>query len=197
MIRELVKRKLVKLYKLIVLPFFNIKWKTKILSTNISLKAKYSPKVLIETNTIITNNVSIGYASYVNKDSRIENCKIGNYCSISDHVSICPAEHNINDILAHPILGNGENKRVIIGNDVLISHGATILQGVTIGDGAIIAAGAVVTKDVSPYEIVGGVPAKFIKRRFSSESIIKQLEKVDIYNLSEEEIINLRRNGEI
>lgn len=64
----------------------------------------------------------------------------------------------------------------IIGNDVWIGANAIILQGVTIGDGAIIAAGAVVTKDVPPYAIVGGVPAKVIKYRFSDEVILKLLQ---------------------
>ena len=59
----------------------------------------------------------------------------------------------------------------IIGNDVWIGHSAKILEGVTIGDGAIIATGAVVAEDVSPYSIVGGVPAKKIKNRFSDEDI--------------------------
>jgi len=64
----------------------------------------------------------------------------------------------------------------IIGNDVWIGYGATIMPGVTVGDGAIIATKSVVTKDVAPYAIVGGNPAKEIRKRFSEEEIVKLLE---------------------
>jgi hypothetical protein len=59
--------------------------------------------------------------------------------------------------------------RCSIGNDVWIGHNVTVLSGVTVGNGAVIAAGAVVTKDVAPYTIVAGVPARFVRRRFSDE----------------------------
>jgi virginiamycin A acetyltransferase len=65
---------------------------------------------------------------------------------------------------------------MIIGNDVWVGYKATIMSGVTIGDGAIIAAHSVVTKDVEPYAIVGGNPAKLIKKRFSEERIQQLLE---------------------
>ena len=63
----------------------------------------------------------------------------------------------------------GHDEPTVVGNDVWIGHGAIIMGGVKIGDGAIVAAGAVVTKDVDPMTIVGGNPAKFIKRRFENE----------------------------
>ncbi len=72
---------------------------------------------------------------------------------------------------SYPTKGN-----TIIGNDVWIGHDATIMPGVTIGDGAIIATKAVVTKNVEPYTVIGGNPAKPIKKRFSDETISKLLE---------------------
>ena len=76
---------------------------------------------------------------------------------------------------------------IVIGNDVWIGYEAVILSGVTIGDGAVIGSRAVVTKDVEPYTIVGGVPAKPIRKRFD-EQMIKKLEKIGWWNWDEEQI---------
>lgn len=154
------------------------------MSTEASLHATYGNMVSIGENTVIRNNVNIGYGSYVNINSWVENAVIGNYCSISDHVNICPAEHDISKPLSSPVLGNGiQTKKVKIGNDVLISHNVTILAGTTIENGAVIAAGAVVTKDthIGEYEVWGGVPAHFIKMRFDDKKI-KLLKQSDIYD---------------
>ncbi len=166
--------------KKIYLRYYNIKNHTRILSTDASIYASYGTGVLIDYGTIVNSNVSIGDYSYVNKHSSIENCSIGKYCSISSGVYICPFEHDLSAISTHPLFENKERvcrKQVRVGNDVLISLNAIVLEGVRIGDGAVIAAGAVVTKDVQPYEIVGGVPAKHIRYRCSSE-IISQLEAI-------------------
>ena len=76
---------------------------------------------------------------------------------------------------------------IIIGNDVWIGYEAVILSGVTIGDGAVIGCRAVVTKDVPPYTIVGGVPAKPIRKRFDEETI-KELQKIKWWDWTEEKI---------
>lgn len=81
------------------------------------------------------------------------------------------AWENAMDGKSYPTKGD-----TVIGNDVWIGYGATIMPGITIGDGAIIASKSVVTKDIEPYTIVGGNPAKRIKKRFSEETITKLLE---------------------
>ena len=98
--------------------------------------------------------------------------KIGKFCSIAANVQIyLGGEHHTDWLTTYPfdvLLGEAETPSkgdVTIGNDVWIGNNVQILSGVTIGDGAVIAAGAVVTKDVDPYTIVGGVPARRIKRR--------------------------------
>ena len=98
--------------------------------------------------------------------------KIGKFCSIGGNVQILlGGEHHTEWLTTYPfdVLIDGQPTAtkgdVTIGNDVWIGNNATILSGVTIGDGAVIGNGAVVTKDVDPYTIVGGVPARMIKRR--------------------------------
>jgi acetyltransferase-like isoleucine patch superfamily enzyme len=93
--------------------------------------------------------------------------RIGNYVMLAARVSIVGGDHRYN-VPGVPAIESGRdtNREVIIQDDVWVGHGATILHGVTIGEGSIVAAGSVVTKNVPPYSIVGGVPAKFIKKRF-------------------------------
>ena len=176
--------------KRLYLALFNKKHKTKICSTKASLDAKYGIQTMISEGTTVSSDVSIGNYSYVNKNSHLENCCIGNYCSISSGVYICPYEHFLDYRTTHPFVVSGtetKRERVVIGNDVLISLNAIILSGVTIGDGAVIGAGAIVTKDVKPFEIVGGVPAKHIKWRFD-ESEQERINKTKWWNFDIEKV---------
>lgn len=155
---------------------FNKEHDTLIKSDRASLKAHYGINVRIDPGTIIAEDVFIGDESYVNRNSSIENCDIGKFCSISEGVFISTWEHNYKAVSTHPFaeskaFRNRKRDKVIIGNDVWIGLHAIILEGVHIGDGSVIGAGAVVTKDVAPYEIVGGVPAKHINWRTDSETI--------------------------
>lgn len=119
--------------------------------------------------------------------------KIGNYCSIAPNVEfLLSAEHPLNYISTFPYKVTFLHEKfekmdcgnITIDDDVWIGYGATIMSGVHIGQGAVVAAGAVVTKDVPPYAIVGGVPAKLIRYRFSEE-IIQELLKIDYQKIDE------------
>jgi acetyltransferase-like isoleucine patch superfamily enzyme len=138
---------------------------------------------------------TIGRMTYIGSGSKILFTKIGDFCSISSDVRIIGGEHPSSDwVSTHPafyrkrnVCGKSYSKNdvfeeykyadaqkkylVEIGNDVWIGSHVLILNGVHIGDGAIVASGAVVTKDVDDYSIVGGVPAKEIRKRFSEEDI--------------------------
>lgn len=138
--------------------------------------------------------------SYVGRNTRVICADIGKYCSIASEVKIGMGEHTLENISTSPIFTEKNNstghkwstntnvypfKRVRIGNDVWIGTRVMVLGGVTVGDGAIIGAGSIVTKDVEPYSIVAGVPARSIRYRFS-ETQIELLKKAQWWNKSEE-----------
>lgn len=114
-------------------------------------------EVLLPMGLKIENNVAVGWFAELDARGGIT---IGHDCNISSHVKMITGSHDIDD----PYF-TADFKPITIGHHCWIGTGATILQGVNIGDGAVIAAGAVVTKDVPAYEVWGGVPARFIRRR--------------------------------
>jgi len=143
---------------------------------------------------------SLGAYSYIGRGTQLIYASVGKFCSISGNVLIGMGHHTLSYLSTSPIFteknnGTGHSwtdkesllpyKPVTIGNDVWIGTRAMILGGVTIGDGAVIGAGAIVTKDVPPFAIVAGVPARIIRYRFSEE-VIERLEALQWWNLSDE-----------
>jgi hypothetical protein len=137
---------------------------------------------------------TLGDYSYIVNDGDVIFTTIGKFCSIAAHVRINPGNHPMErasqahfTYRASAYFDDAEDEAsffawrqstpVTIGHDVWIGHGAIILPGRTIGTGAVVAAGAVVTRDVPPYTIVAGVPAKPVRRRFP-EDIAARLEEL-------------------
>jgi len=144
----------------------------------------------------INENASIAQSkiydfTYVSSGSHIAHATVGKFCSIGPGVHIAGGRHPINFLSSNPVFYSTakqcgfsfaekdffeESKTVVIGNDVWIGAGAYISDGIVIGDGSVIGAGAVLTKSVEPYSIMGGVPAKLIRKRFSDSQIKELLE---------------------
>lgn len=162
-------------------------------------RKKNSENKTTVNNVFDSEIVSIGKNTYGELNivtfRNITKLLVGSFCSIGQNVTfIMDAGHILNHISTYPFkvaILNTKNEEaiskgnIIIDDDVWIGFGSTIMSGVHIGQGAVIAAGSVVTKDVPPYAIVGGIPAKVIKYRFSSE-MINELIKVDYSKLTDE-----------
>lgn len=123
----------------------------------------------------ISKDFKAGAYSYVGPNCIIyPKTQIGKYTLIANDVFIIGGDHNIKRVgVPLPFSGREINQDTIIGNDVWIGARCTILCGIRIGNGAIVATGSVVTKNIPPYEIWAGIPAKKIGMRFSEEEIEK------------------------
>jgi len=152
----------------------------------------------------VLEECDIGDFTYLAGYNQVAYASVGKFCSIATFVRINPGNHPTYTRVAQhhftyrsAMFGFGEDDaaffdwrredRVTIGHDVWIGHNATVMPGVTIGNGAVVGTGAVVTKDVEPYAIVAGVPAKRIRMRFDGETIAK-IERVAWWDWSEETI---------
>ena len=138
--------------------------------------------------TISINNTDAALGAYSYSRSLLFNTLAGNYCSFADNIHFSPLTHPIHRLTTHPAFNESSawpeackpshfpsEGPITIGHDVWIGMRAIIMSGVKIGNGAVIAANAVVTKDVPPFAIVGGIPAKVIRYRFEPE-VIKAIE---------------------
>jgi len=140
----------------------------------------------VQERTKLTETV-MGDYSYICGDGEVIYTDIGKFCSIASHARINPGNHPLDRAALHHFtyrsemfdLGDDDpsffdwrrESKVTIGNDVWIGHGVTVMPGVNIGNGAAIGSGAVVTRDVEPFTVVVGVPAKPVRKRFDDETI--------------------------
>lgn len=160
----------------------------------------------IHKNSKVASKSSVYFStvekySYIGKNCLIIKASIGRYNSIANNVIIGGANHPLNWASTSPVFHEGKNilgknlaslnfetsYKTLIGNDVWIGSNALIKGGIEISDGAVIGMGSIVTKNVGPYEVWAGNPAKFIKKRFSEE-IIKELLEIKWWNLKDSDI---------
>ena len=144
-----------------------------------------------DISKVIVGNKSYGNIKINVSSMNDAKLRIGNYVSIADGVRfVLSGDHNLNTITTFPFKvkkfgypGEASSKGdIVVGDDAWIGADSIICSGVKIGQGAVVGAGSVVTKDVPPYAIVCGIPAKILRYRFS-ESLIKRLLEIDISKL--------------
>lgn len=177
------------------------KWKNSNKGSNLFYKGSRIRRSVFEGGNAIGKNTSVcdsslGWGTYISFNTSLSSVQTGRYCSIGDGVQTCLDRHPIHifvsshpafyadmrkaqgwsfhenrDLLFHPQRTVKAHFEVVIGHDVWIGAGVKMVGGIRIGNGAVIAAGSVVTHDVAPYSVVGGVPARLIKMRFTPEQI--------------------------
>lgn len=173
----------------------------------ISFRAMVIDSIVHKTSAIeYDTNIrysKIGKYTYISAHSSVIHTSIGNFCSIAAGVAIGGGAHNIDAVSTSPVFSTRKNifgvnfgnntfdpfKETQIGNDVWIGNRSIILQGITIGDGAVIGAGSVVTKDVEPYSVVAGNPARVLRKRFDKNTI-EELLKTEWWNFSDNDLVH-------
>lgn len=154
----------------------------------------------VEAGSSVVNTIMDKY-SFCGYDCEITNCSIGKFCSIADKVIVGGSFHPMQWVSTSPVFYYGRDsvtkkfseykkedvRKSEIGHDVWIGNCVLVKQGVKIGTGAVVGMGSVVTKDIPPYEIWAGNPARYIRRRFS-DTISKQLLDSEWWELPEERL---------
>lgn len=170
-------------------------------SRQVAWRAKLGKHVIIRAGSEVGPSVSIGDYSYISGPrSYVEAATIGKFCSIARQTTIGVSGHDYTKVTTHPFIIDPAYKFVtapvvesqklppVIGHDVWIGMNCVVHRGVSIGHGAVIASDAVVTRDVEPYSIVGGNPARHLKYRFPPE-VIEALLKIEWWNWDEDSVM--------
>jgi acetyltransferase-like isoleucine patch superfamily enzyme len=148
------------------------------------IRSKVSKNAFICSGSHVVDSI-LGDFSYIGNYCTVINTEVGKFCSIADYCVIGGTSHPIKWVSTSPVFHEGKNvlrlnfsnhefktsEKTVIGNDVWIGNNCLIRSGVTINHGAIVGMGSVVTKNIGPYEIWAGNPARFLKKRFPDESI--------------------------
>lgn len=173
------------------LNIFNMKYGTAMVAKNVTIINSHIGEYAFLAHDASIISSCIGDRTSIGRYSNVRYCDIGKFCAVSWNTTLGADGHPIQNIsgsgaffrscfglsmknLPKEDLG-GHVERCVVGNDVWIGCNAIVRSGVRIGDGAVVGAGSVVLNDVEPYEIVAGVPAKTIKKRFNDDVILQLL----------------------
>lgn len=169
-------------------------------SNQVAWRAKLGKQVVIRTGSEVGPNVTVGDYSYISGPrTYVEAATIGKFCSIARQSTIGVSGHDYTKVTTHPFvidpfygfvqaaIPEQQKEPPVIGHDVWIGMNCVIHRGVKIGHGAVIASDAVVTRDVAPYSIVGGNPARLIRYRFDPD-VVDALLKIQWWDWSDLEI---------
>jgi len=198
--------------KVIVCPIFNEEMIAQLRTFGVpteKIECNYSEEYFSRKKRSV-GNITMGRFSYAKPSTLLINAEIGDFCHIGDGCVIGQLGHRVDLVSTYPLdihvtnknsdptkdsTANQEllNRKTVIKNDVYIGEGAIIKAGVTVGNGAVIASRAYVTKDVPDYAVMGGLPAKVLKLRFS-EKQIENLRQISWWNWDEEKI---KRNAHL